>query len=275
MLNDDPLGIEPPAIIRKAEESLNSLREKARELFPIYLRHRKQYAAHGLTLGDILLGIKEKTPKGQFKAWVEENLGCDYRHANRLVRAARKAKETVGAAPTEDSLENNLKILCEDAPDEDGLPFSNATAPAPYSNTTQAPSREPGQDDEYQQREAKKQEVLCPRCKRLKAPACDQCRVKWFNLDNAKPKADQTPAAAALPKPPPKKPTENGQPLFLWNDWKNGFGVVVRGIDQLATITGTMIVSPKLEGLRRKAEELRKEFVQVAEEMTKQKAPKW
>lgn len=263
----------PPAFVRPAEVSLRDLAKRIRP------RLRKD-ATNAMEIGEDMEQVFARVTGRARKDFLMKEFGISERQAWRYLRAHR-ARDRIRENPSDNltegdslspSLASAMHALEEDQSQEEVAPKAGSKADLPFSAPA-TPIREPGSDESYQELLAKRQEVLCNRCKRLKSPGCDACRVRWFRLDNPTPKADQPPVDRPKPAKVQTHEPKNGQPVFDWQDWNGHFGAVVRGIDRLATVGNVPNVRPDLEALRLRAGELLAEFKRVSEAILKQKPP--
>ncbi len=264
--------IDPPAIVRSADESVQDITEQILDAHGHGTRITGEGMAQFRKVGERLLKLKAKLPHGQFKAWVEKKFPFSYRQAAKYARLAREwdnlPKVNCDSLLT---IDKALQYLVEDAPPgelaADGtVPFSPGA-----TNGTAAPEtpREPGSDEGYQEILVKKQKVLCNRCRRLKTPACDRCRVKWFNLDNPKPNEPATTTQAK-----PKKDPNNGKPMFDWEGYRHDLTKFNKRIN-LFGHAYQCLETGVLEKARDKLLEAHDEFRKAYEQVTKQKVPNW
>lgn len=106
MLNDD---INPPGIVRRAEASLGELALEIKHLFSAAEDDARQGALKYRRVGELLLAAQGRIPRGQWTAWLEQNVPFSVRHAQRYMSLARRDINV--------ACEDQWRVICGNAPE--------------------------------------------------------------------------------------------------------------------------------------------------------------
>jgi hypothetical protein len=273
-MRNDPICVNPPAIVRATEEwSINEVKDEIVDDHGHQQRHASHAIEYGRRVGEKLLRIKGRLAHGQFQGWIEKNMPFNYRQAARYMRIAREWGKIVKSDNVSLlNVDESLKLLTEDPPAEQHA----KSGEVPFAPAGE-PEREPGdmtpaeleQDKLDTELKAAIQAVLCKDCKR-KGVSCDKCRAAIYKLQNP---SDEAPAPPKKPTGPKKPPSTNGQPVFLWPDYQKSYGETVRAVDKICNGYGVPVVAPEAEALRHRLDDWNKDFKAWAAKVSKQKVP--
>lgn len=106
MLND---GINPPGIVRPAEASLGELALEIKHCFCAAEDDARQGALKYRRVGELLLAAQGRIPRGQWTAWLEQNVPFSVRHAQRYMSLARRDVNV--------ACEDQWRVICGNAPE--------------------------------------------------------------------------------------------------------------------------------------------------------------
>jgi hypothetical protein len=271
-MKNDPLDINPPAIVKEADQSINELEAAIIDDHGHQQRHQAHSLEFARRMGQKLLKLKERLPYGQFEGRIEKKMPFKMRQAQKYMRLAREwDKLTEAHSGALLSINDATRFLIEEVPEEaangttGSVPFqANGHTPKPPAKPTE---REPGDETQHDETAAKIEAALCPRCKRIGTPGCDPCRAKAFKIQSGIPlrNSDGT-------KPAPRDHPLNGTIAVDWAKYRK---LVTQ---QVAFIQGAFEfvdaeVSPVAEKYRARFEALLLEFKADWEKLAKEKVP--
>jgi hypothetical protein len=279
-VKNDPLDINPPAIVRQAETPDAELVGKIKDAWKRFQTAGRSMCTEGETIGEWLEAWKKRNP-GKLKAFVAEYLPFSYRWAKKLCHTARQAiadRENPEELSSPERLERNLKILNEDIPEkevEPTAPPAPGSVDAALAPAGEGPPREPGdmtpEEAEQDRIETalkaaiKKALDKCKRCSRIGVASCKSCKARVYDLMHP----TETPDTSK-----PKKPKNtSGQALFLWPQYHKVFGETVRAVDTICNGYGIPRVNSEAEALRTEIRAWNIRFKAWTAKVTKQKPP--
>jgi hypothetical protein len=262
--------IDPPAMVREAEESIGQLATKIRA-------HLAEGAEAFRKVGQKLeKAYKHFKDPNDWEGWLHNEFGFGARQARKYRRLAKEWDRICQERGTPSSalgLKGLLDTLTEDEPESEDTPKSEGsiqqpestkTSPVPFAPTIAPaipapPDREPGSDDINATIEA----VLCKRCKWKGCPSCNKCRAKAWKIT-----LGQKDTSAAPRKTGPKP----GKPFFSWTDFHKHYGEVARTINNFGKVY-KVNNTPELQSFHTRLAAIHKEFKAYTERITKEKAP--